>query len=326
MQLIFKLQNGGYIPLSNGLPSGYNGVNLHGAESVFFQNASDLIILQTFQRAGFAIRLGIYKFLRVVKGILEPPPFSTGATLTLSQDFTCGFEENGDFILRADHFSFIQYAGSELLAEFKDGREYRILDISCSAEIMSETLLHFPELAELFIKAKNREKTSAITAPRFAGFQVLNLVHILLKSPFRTIVQDIYFEYKVRECVILFLMENRRENTTQVVFSKKEEDIIFELKHRIEMDPTGKLQLADLARDFGINTVKLRILFKKFFGGTIFQYHLDLRMKEAHRLLQDPRYNTKMVAAVVGYKSVTTFVSQFREHWGFSPGDIQKKE
>src|ERR1700712_4001811 len=134
MQPIFKLQDGGNILLSDGLPPGYRGIILQGAEVASFQNTSDLIVLQNFQRHDFAIRLGIYKFLRIVKSVLEPPAFTTGATLTLKQDFTGGIEENGDLILHADHFSFIKYAGKELLAEFKEGREYQILDISCSSQ------------------------------------------------------------------------------------------------------------------------------------------------------------------------------------------------
>jgi len=326
MQPIFKLQDGGNIPLSVGLPPGYRGIILHGAESVSFQNSSDLIVQQNFQRADFAIRLGIYKFFRVVRSILEPPAFSTGATLTLKQDFEGGIEENGDFLLHADHFSFIQYAGTSLMAEFKEGREYRILDISCSSQIMRDTLLHFPDQKDLFEKANRQKQTSVITAPRFAGFQALGLVDTLLKSPFEPIVNEIYFEYKVRESLILFLSANTRRNTTEVVFTEKEEDMIFELKKRLETDPTGKLRITDLARDFGMNAMKLKILFKKLFDSTIFQFHLEHRMQEALRLLKDPRYNTKMVSSIMGYKRVTTFITQFRKYHGFAPGDIKIQE
>ena len=326
MQPIFKLQDGGNIPLSDGLPPGYRGYILNGAESFSFQNSTDLIVLQNFQRADFAIRLGIYKFLRIVKSILEPPAFSTGATLTLKQDFDGGIKENGDFLLHADQFSFIQYAGKELLAEFKEGREYRILDISCSSEIMAATLLHFPDLAGLFETANSLKKTSIITPPRYAGFQALGLVDNLLNSPFEPIVNEIYFEYKVRESLILFLTETSKKNTTEVVFTKEEEELIFELKSRLEMDPTGKIRIADLARDFGMNTMRLKILFKKLFGWTIFQYHFKHRMKVALRLLKDPQYNTKMVASIMGYKRVTTFISQFRHFHGFAPGDIQSQK
>ena len=326
MQPIFKLQDGANIPLSVGLPTGYRGFILHGAESFSFQNSSDLIVLQNFQRADFAIRLSIYKFLRIVKSILEPPAFSIGATLTLKQDFDGGIRENGDLLLPADHFSFIHYAGSELLAEFKEGREYRILDISCSSEIMADTLLHFPELANIFEKAIGLNNTSIVTSPRFAGFEALGLVDTLLKSAFEPIVNEIYFEYKVRESLILFLTESCRKNTTEVVFTKNEEDLIFEVKSRLEKDPTGKIRITDLARDFGMNTMRLKILFKKLFGWTIFQYHFKHRMHEALRLLKDPQYNTKMVASIMGYKRVTTFISQFRSFHGFSPGDIQSQK
>jgi AraC-like DNA-binding protein len=75
-----------------------------------------------------------------------------------------------------------------------------------------------------------------------------------------------------------------------------------------------------------MNTMKLKILFKKLVGWTIFQYHMDRRMKEAHRLLKDPENTTKMVAAIVGYKRVTTFITQFRQYWGFTPGEVQERK
>ncbi|MEJ0082018.1 MAG: hypothetical protein WDM78_13965 [Puia sp.] len=87
MQEMIYLQDG-TLPLESGLPQGYRGIILKGAVAAHIQTPTEMAIIQHFQRAEFAIHLGIYKFIRLVNCILQPPAFNTSTLLALKTGFS----------------------------------------------------------------------------------------------------------------------------------------------------------------------------------------------------------------------------------------------
>jgi AraC-like DNA-binding protein len=325
MQLIFDLQDGSSFSLQAGLPPGYRGIILQGAVYASLQTSSELIVLQHFVRTDFAIQLGIYKFLHFVRSILRPPPFSTGSLLVLRKELNCRMEGIDKLSLKKGQFSFIHFAGENLLANFEGGHEYQLLEISCYPELLSQALSHFPGLGEQFLKAGSHSNASLLSAPRAAGEKSLDLVHDLLHSHFVPGINEIYFQYKVREYFFLLLVETSKTEAPGMVLTKDEEDRMRKLGERLQQDPQGRFPIATLAKEMGMNEMKLKLAFKQVNGKGIFEYHLDQRMKVALRLLKYSELSTKEIAALVGYEFTTNFISRFRKYYGFPPSKIQRK-
>jgi|SRR5450432_576429 len=325
MNLIFDLQDGSSFSLQAGLPPGYRGIVLQGAASASLQTSSELIVLQHFIRADFAIQLGIYKFLHLVRSILRPPAFPTGSLLVMRNDLKAGIEGIGPISLRREEFSFIHFANENILAEFEAGQEYHLLAITCSSEMLSQALPHFPDLAEVFLKANTQPDASLLTNPHIAGEKALDLVQDLLNSRFDPGVNEIYFEYKVREYVLLLLVESSKAAEPRIFLSKEEKILLQDLGARLQMNPRGKFPIAVLAKEMGMNEMKLKLAFKQLFGKAIFKFHLDQRMREARRLLKESGLPTKVIAGMVGYDLTTSFITQFKEYFGYPPSRIQKK-
>jgi AraC-like DNA-binding protein len=63
---------------------------------------------------------------------------------------------------------------------------------------------------------------------------------------------------------------------------------------------------------------------EEVFGKAIFEYQLAARMEEARKMLLENELTTKAIAAKVGYKNTTSFISKFKDHFGYPPGAIQK--
>ena len=59
--------------------------------------------------------------------------------------------------------------------------------------------------------------------------------------------------------------------------------------------------------------------FKKLFTRTPYDYHLEIKMKEAKQLLLDPESSIYMVAYQVGYQHVSNFCIQFKKRFGVTP-------
>jgi AraC-like DNA-binding protein len=325
MKLIFDLQDGSSFPLHDGLPPGYQGIILQGSLSASLKTSSELIILQHFIRTDFAIQLGIYKFLHLVHSILTPPAFPIGSLLVLRNELNARMEGIENFSLKKAQFSFFHFNGEYLMADFEAGKEYQVLEITCSPEMLLQMLPHFPGQAEQFLKAGSSPNASILSVPRAASEKVLDLVHDLFNSPFDPDVNEMYFEYKVREYLLLLLVESSRLKDPKIILTPDQKEKLQALKTRMEQDPVGKFRIASLAKELEMNEMKLKIAFKEMVGKNILEFHIDQRMKEALRLLKFSDLSTKEIAGLVGYEFTTNFISRFRKYYGFPPSDIQKK-
>ncbi|MGS2741842.1 helix-turn-helix transcriptional regulator [Sinomicrobium sp. M5D2P17] len=80
-----------------------------------------------------------------------------------------------------------------------------------------------------------------------------------------------------------------------------------------------------LAKDSGMNREKLRILFKRLFQTTLYDFYTDKRMEKAKHLLVHTDMAIEEIALVLGYKASSNFYKTFKKKYGGSPGEIRKK-
>jgi AraC-like DNA-binding protein len=325
MEANFNMQDGNRLPLQNGLPEGFRGTILQGALASHFHNASGLVILQNYQRPDFTIQLGIFKFFYLVRSVLHTPEFPIVSLLSLKNDMNCTVREIGAFSLKEKEFSFLNFAGKNIEAEFEGSQEYHLLEISWSPEIIAQTIPYFPILADQFKKANLHRSASIIIAPRNVGKKALRPVHDILNSPFEATVNEVYFENKIREYLLLLMVESSKTEEPLIFLTETEKAELVELGERMKLDPGGKFPIEVLAKEMNMPVVKFKLAFKQVFGKNIFEFHLDERMKEAHRLLKESHFPTKMVASMTGYNLTTSFITKFREYFGYPPSRIQKK-
>lgn len=231
----------------------------------------------------------------------------------------------GNITLLEGQYSVLQYNGGNILADFKAGKEYQVLEISCSPGMLSQALAHFPELAERFKKAAAFTSPSLIIPRRHIGEKARTLLKELLQARFDPQVNEEYFGYRVREYLLLMLVESSKAGKPQIALSTSEVNRIHALAERLKMEPRGKFPITALAREMGMSEMRLKLAFQQEIGKPISKFHMDQRMKEAHRLLKEDGYPAKMVAQMVGYSYVTNFISHFREYFGYPPSTIQSK-
>jgi AraC-like DNA-binding protein len=325
MQVIFNLQDGDHIPMKDGLPEGFRGNILQGAMASHAQTAVGMVVLQNYHAPEFSIQLGIFRFFNLVRSIFYPPDFPIGSLLSLKNDLHCTIDRNRSFTLKEKEFSFLHHGKENIRAEFEGNREYQILGFSWSPSMLDQTAGYFPLLTEEFKKIFDDQDISFISTPRFAGKKTLRLVRDLLDSPFDAEVNKVYIEYKAREYLLLVMAESSKTQEPRIFLSTAEKNKLFELGRRLQEDPSGKFPIDVLAKEMDMPEIKLKLAFKQIFGKGIFEFHLDQRMKEAHRLLKNSHLPTKMIASMTGYNHTTSFITRFREYFGYPPSRIQKK-
>lgn len=100
--------------------------------------------------------------------------------------------------------------------------------------------------------------------------------------------------------------QRRRTQTTKVI-------------EYIEKNFSESLQLSDISASMYISTEHLIRVFHEETGMTPYQYLKQFRMRKACQYLHDLERSIGEVAASVGYQSLSSFIAQFKEHYGLTP-------
>ena len=92
------------------------------------------------------------------------------------------------------------------------------------------------------------------------------------------------------------------------------------LAHIAEHFPDPALTVASIANAVGMSRRNLERSFRQSMGCTIHQHIVNVRMREALRLLKaSPRTKNADLAALIGVSGERTFFRMFRQHFGMSP-------
>ena len=121
----------------------------------------------------------------------------------------------------------------------------------------------------------------------------------------------------------LHLLFHKEETCTEHPISKRDLEIIRELKDFLSKSFLEDHTITGLAQRFGINTNKLMNLFRKIFGKSIFEFITDQRMNYARKLLSEEGYLVTEASRNVGYKNPNHFSSAFKKRFGVNPSVLK---
>lgn len=91
------------------------------------------------------------------------------------------------------------------------------------------------------------------------------------------------------------------------------------MKSYIEEHATTSFQLRDIAAHFSISVSRAVHLYKQFFGKSIIQYALEVRLKVARERIVYTRAPLEAIAETSGFPSYTYFYRVFKKQFGLSP-------
>ena len=152
----------------------------------------------------------------------------------------------------------------------------------------------------------------------------------LQSCPFRGRLKQLYVEAKLTELALLRLYEeisphqHRSPAGMTVKLTgldrQKLEEAAEILCCRIQHPPT----LHELSVLVGLNVNKLKQGFHWLYGTTVFCFLHSLRMRQAHRLLQETELSINEISERIGYSRQSAFSAAFKREYGFSPRDMKK--
>lgn len=145
------------------------------------------------------------------------------------------------------------------------------------------------------------------------------------QCPFTGVSRYLFLESKMMELFVLQMQQ------AQAVMGRKDEDEwssedkdkLYAVRNYIENTYLDEFSLRDLTLKFALNEFKLKKAYKQFFQTTVFSHVHQLRMQKAKRMLEEGTRNVSEAAFFIGYNNVSSFCTEFKKRFGYSPGKIR---
>jgi AraC-like DNA-binding protein len=137
----------------------------------------------------------------------------------------------------------------------------------------------------------------------------------------------LFYHAKMVELLWLLLEHLRADCTPELrdtLSSAAREDVV-RVRRFIDSDFMRSWNIETLSRIAGMNRTKLRKLFKRIYGTTIFEYRTAVLMRHADALLRDPDVPIAEISFRLGYNEPSSFNTAFKRFYGYTPGKRRRK-
>lgn len=149
-----------------------------------------------------------------------------------------------------------------------------------------------------------------------------------IKSFFRPVTEgrlaDRFLYARVVDLILQLVLEVT-EVKTKPAISKAAAEIAEKARYIILEDLSVYDTIEGIASKIGISKKELQHAFKKRFGLTMGKFSKEERMKHAHYLLETTDQILLSIAMAAGYNDTGNFSIAFKNHFGYSPGSVQKR-
>ncbi len=157
------------------------------------------------------------------------------------------------------------------------------------------------------------------------GLKIQNAVDARVEGMQRGVFEKLGMCHSQKE-VFPLLAEYGAALVEHVVALKKNESAkpVRDAQKYIQLNFASPIGLESVSEQVGFNPTYFSLLFKKETGMNFLEYLTDVRIREAKRLLSDPRKTIADVAAEVGYSDVKHFSRVFTRSTGIHPSKYRK--
>ena len=136
-------------------------------------------------------------------------------------------------------------------------------------------------------------------------------------------IKESYFKLKCLE-LLLFVSIARETKTESLSLSKKQVDIIENVRNDLINDLESKITIDELADKYGISKTNLKNCFKEVYGKPIYKWRKEYRLDYACRLIKKRDLNISEISKKVGYSSPSKFSQAFKKYVGCTPSEYGK--
>lgn len=314
----------GPIELVSEIPPDYNGYRLAGSKILSNTDEYGVIILQEYSEENFTIRFNVFRFLQkiIVRGKSVIPGLQS--RVLLKSNLLHRVKGIGKIELKEGQGTLFYADDCEGTATLEKDKEYQSFDVCISAKWVEEMAEAFPVLNKFIPRSGGKKPVLLSHSPIWVSPALKDIIYQVLRCPYNAGMRRIYFESKVREYLLLFLEQSIHTELGDKL-SGIEIDAVHAARDLILRNLGARYTIPEIARKVGLNDFKLKRAFKQVHHMGMFETLHSARMERGRQLLQETDKPMKEIVSMVGYDRLTSFITAFRKHFGYSPGSIRRK-
>lgn len=329
MDLTIQTSANEIVPLRPVIPSGWlSGIRrIPGSSTWSAEGDFGTIFVEEFHSGPFTIRFTFFKLLKKMTLYFsaQAPAVCTRIATKNNWRFSVG---SGDVKLREGQFALFRVGAGKEKVLFEKGKEYQSFDAICPPGKLQGLINLFPTLTEFLTvdKALNGKPNFLVQKPNWIAPEAMDIVRDIPECPFDNSLRDYYVENRLEQLFFLLMAlalktepEDMEPAEEEILAAKAAEQIILTDIRRHHPIPV-------IARRVHLNEFRLKYVFKHIFKTGIFEYLLQARMIEAKKLLSQTDKPIKEIASLTGYQRLTSFITAFRKHFGYTPGSVRRSK
>ena len=273
--------------LFDGIIIAFMDINIDNIDNVFFEDklSSRLLQINHCDKGRYSYAVGDDRIVYFGKGDLCVSIYDLTKTIS---DFPLGY-----------------YEGLEIF-----------IDVDAANKHIKNLIPDF-DLIELY---ENLEKSNGYRLLR-ANEKIDHVIGELYYVDER--IKEPYFKLKCLELLLFFSIASESK-TESISLSKKQVDIVENVKNDLINDLESKITIDELANKYGVGKTTLKNCFKEVYGKPIFKWRKEYRLDCACLLIEEGQMTISEISKNVGYSSPSKFSQAFKEYVGFTPSEYRK--
>lgn len=244
--------------------------------------------------------------------------------IALQHDWRMETKDLGAIHLKEGQFNIVYLPQFDLRSPYEGGKEYITLTLNYSIETLQEMAPWFPRLTAFLEKVQAGQPAILLEEHGRLTKEIQVTIYKILHCSPLTPSRRRSFDLLVNTLLFHLLLQSVQRQPAST-YTHHEIDGIHAARDMICKNIRYHFIIREIARRVGMNEFKLKNGFRELFGNGVYEYLRTERMQEAGILLSDPGRSIKEVAALTGYKSVTSFIKAFKKKFHRTPGAFRKK-
>jgi AraC-like DNA-binding protein len=317
LQLHLFSRSTGILPLFPvPLPENYNNIVLPGSQCYTTDPSIGDFTIQYFQGDQFSLHLSSIHLLKSLSLQLIDKNEGLLSKLSLKNSFLHKMTGVGRLLLKEGQYTAMHTSLLKSEVNFEAAKTYQSFNLRLSSDLLEPFKEVFPQLDYGFDKP---------LPPQWLTPLMKQIIYQVLHANYEEKTLRFYFEVKLKEYLLELLLNTHNEKPgTRVGLTLRETKAIQDTHAYILSHLDKHFTITQLARHVQINEYTLKQGFKKLYGIGLFECLQNARLENARELLLHSDDPIKAIYTQAGYARITSFITAFRRHFGYTPGSLRR--
>jgi AraC-like DNA-binding protein len=222
--------------------------------------------------------------------------------------------------LKPKHFNFSFNPHVSTRAIFQQEKYCATFDIHVTETLLREIGIDYKGLDKFFKKIKSSQPAELSAFPHKCPTDMIDKILFILNNPYSLKSQTNFLDSNIRDIITIALETMASPNhPLPIKLTNQDKEGLHAIRQFIEDSCPDWPNYKQLRQKGGLNEFKMKVGFKHLFKMTTYEYHMELKFREAKKLLAKKEESISSIAYKIGYVHHQSFTKEFTSRFKYSP-------